>query len=189
MARLHAFLIAALLALGAGNAFAQAAYVHNMNGSVTATVGTTERAAVATEISEEISCSLTALKFELAWLQRHWLLPQEAADRLANAIQLVDRTTMTAQQVVGNLRPAVLDEGIVAALEWLTSQFAQQSGIDTHFDANRDDAVDPATSIGIYRVCQEALSNVARHSGASRVDVHVQGARIDSARQRPGLLR
>ncbi len=146
--------------------------LHELAGHLEA-VKETERAAVATEISEEISCSLTALKFELAWLQRHGQLPPEAADRLARAIQLVDRTTMTAQQVVGNLRPAILDEGIVAALEWLTSQFAQQSGIETHFDANRDDVLDQHTSIGIYRVCQEALNNVVKHSGASRVDVHL----------------
>ncbi len=133
----------------------------------------TERAAVATEIGEEIGSSLTALKFELAWLQRRSSLPTEAAERLASAIKLVEHTAMTTQRMVDDLRPAVLDQGIVPALEWLSAQFAQRAGIETHFDANRDEMPGPDASIGIYRVCQEALSNVVRHSGATRVDVHL----------------
>lgn len=132
-----------------------------------------ERAVVAGEITEEIGSSLTALKFELAWLQRRVELPAEAADRLANAIALVEQTATRAQQVVGKLRPSILDEGIVPALEWLCSQFALRSDIETRFDANRDVALESGTSISIYRVCQEALENVAAHADASRVDVHL----------------
>jgi signal transduction histidine kinase len=136
-----------------------------------------ELAAVATEISEEIGSSLTALKFELAWLQRRTKLSPEEAGRLADAIAIVERTTSTAQRVVGNLRPTILDQGIVPALEWLTSQFAQSTGIEVHFDANREVALDPAVIIGIYRVCQESLKLVATHSSASRVDVHLFNTR------------
>lgn len=133
----------------------------------------TERAAVATEISEEIGSSLISLKFELAWLQRHSQFSAEAAERLGNAIALVERTAMTAQRVCGNLRPAILNEGIVPALEWFTAQFAHDSGIETHFDANRDETPGSAASIGIYRICEAALENVARHSGATRVEVNL----------------
>jgi signal transduction histidine kinase len=136
----------------------------------------TERAAVATEIGEEIGSSLTALKFELAWLQRRAhlsSLSSEAAERLANAIKLVEHTATTTQRMVDDLRPAVLDQGIVPALEWLSAQFALRTGIDTHFDTNRDEMPGPELSIGIYRVCQEALSNVLKHSGATRVEVHL----------------
>lgn len=136
----------------------------------------TERASVANEIGEEIGNSLTALKFELAWLHRHSALSTESAERLANAIALVEQTAATTQRMVDDLRPGVLDQGIVPALEWLTSQFAERSGIGTHFDANRDAPLDPDVSIGIYRVCQEALSNVVRHSGATAVDVHLFAA-------------
>ncbi len=133
----------------------------------------TERSAVATEISEEIGSSLTSLKFELAWLQRHSQFSAEASLRLGNAILLVERTAMTAQRVCGNLRPAILDEGIVAALEWFTTQFAQDSGIATKFHANRDETLSSAVSIGIYRICEAALNNVARHSGATLLEVNL----------------
>ncbi len=136
----------------------------------------TERASVANEIGEEIGNSLTALKFELAWLHRHSVLSPESAERLANAIALVEQTAATTQRMVDDLRPGVLDQGIVPALEWLTSQFAQRTGIETHFDANRDALLDPGVSISIYRVCQEALSNVVKHSGATAVDVHLFAA-------------
>jgi signal transduction histidine kinase len=137
------------------------------------TIKDAERATVAREINEEIGGSLTAAKFELTWLHRRQLLTAEAAERLAHAIKLIEQTTMAAQRVVENLRPPVLDQGIVHALEWLTSQFALRSGIETHFDTNRDEILNPEISTCIYRVCQEALSNVANHSGARRVDVHL----------------
>jgi len=132
-----------------------------------------ERTSVATEISEEIGSALTGLKFELAWLQRHLTLAPDVAERLASAIALVDGTASTTQRVVGNLRPAVLDQGIVPALAWLTTQFAKRSAVEMHFDANRDEVLDPDTSIGIYRVCQEALDNVALCIGVTRVNVHL----------------
>ncbi|MEQ1515481.1 MAG: ATP-binding protein [Usitatibacteraceae bacterium] len=133
----------------------------------------TERASFAAEIGEEIGTSLTALKFELAWLHRRTQLAPEPAERLANAIKLVEDTAMTTRRMVDDLRPAVLDQGVVPALEWLTTQFAQRTGIEAHFDANRDAPLSPEASIGVYRVCQEALSNVVKHSGATRVDVHL----------------
>jgi signal transduction histidine kinase len=148
------------------------ARLHELAGHLEA-VKETERATVAAEISEELGSSLTALKFELAWLQRHATLLPEETERLSGAIRLVEHTAITAQHVAGSLRPAVLDLGIVPALEWLTSQFAQLSGIETRFDANREETPDPDISTGIYRICQEALGNIARHAGAARVDVHL----------------
>lgn len=133
----------------------------------------TERAAFANEISEEIGSSLTALKFDLAWVQRRAQLSPQTEFRLANAIELVEQTTLIAQRLVGDLRPTILNEGIVPALEWLTSEFSKRAGVEARFDANRDEMPGPDTSIAIYRVCQEALSNVLKHSEATRVDVHL----------------
>ena len=132
-----------------------------------------ERTAFAREIHDDIGGALTALKFDLAWLLRNATLPTEAATRLANAIESVNQTAIATQRVVRDLRPAVLDQGIVPALEWLTDQFAKRTGIETHFDSNRDDELDPATSITLYRLCQEALTNVTKHAEATRVDVHL----------------
>ncbi len=137
------------------------------------TVKEHERAAFAREIHDDIGGTLTALKFDLAWLQRRANLAPEAAARLATAIETVEQTAIATQRVVRDLRPAVLDQGVVPALEWLTEQFAARTGIETHFDCNRDDELDQATSITLYRVCQEALTNVTKHAAASRVDVHL----------------
>jgi signal transduction histidine kinase len=132
-----------------------------------------ERAAFAREIHDDIGGALTALKFDLAWLQRHASLPPVQAARLATAIEATNLTAMATQRVVRDLRPGVIDQGIVPALEWLTTQFAERTGIETHFDANRDDSLDPLTSITLYRICQEALTNVTKHALASRVDVQL----------------
>jgi len=133
----------------------------------------TERAAAANEITEEVGSSLTALKFELAWLQRHAKLAQDAEKRLLIAIGLLEQASSTAQGVVGKLYPVILDQGIVPALEWLTAEFGRKFGIATHFDSNREEVLDRATAIGLYRVCQEALDNVGRHAAATAVHVHL----------------
>ncbi len=130
-----------------------------------------ERSAVASEIGEEIGSALTAVKFELAWLQRHCVLLPDARERLANAIAMIEQAAASAQRVVGDLRPAILDQGIAPALEWLTSRFSRHSGLKMRFDANREVIPDPDVGIAIYRVCQEALNNVARRPDATRVDV------------------
>ena len=136
----------------------------------------TERAAVANEISEEIGTSLTALKFELAWLQRHAALAPDAEKRLLVAIGLVEQASATAQGVVGKLYPVILDQGIVPALEWLSAEFGRKSGIATHFDSNREETLNRDTAIGLFRVCQEALENVGLHAGATAVHVHLFAA-------------
>lgn len=151
---------------------ASEAHLHEL-ASHLETIKEHERAAFAREIHDDIGGALTALKFDLAWLQRHASLPPDAAARLATAIEAVNQTAIATQRVVRDLRPAVLDQGIVPALEWLTGQFSERTGIETHFDTNRDDELDPATSITLYRVCQEALTNITKHADASRVDVHL----------------
>jgi signal transduction histidine kinase len=130
-----------------------------------------ERSAAASEIGEEIGIALTAVKFELAWLQRHTQLLQPAADRMSNAISLVEAAAQAAHRVAENLRPTILDEGIAPALEWLTLRFGRHSGADARFESNLEVELDAATSTAIYRACQDALSVVEKHGAVSRVDV------------------
>jgi signal transduction histidine kinase len=76
-----------------------------------------------------------------------------------------------------DLRPGILDEGIVAALEWQARDFQHRMGIACGFAASADEIpVDRATAIAAFRICQEALSNVAKYAAASRVDVRLDGA-------------
>ncbi len=131
-----------------------------------------ERRAIAQEIHDDIGGALTALKFELSRLSR--ALPGDATRPHLDAMsQLLESAVVASHRIQHSLRPAVLDAGLVAALEWLARGFAERSGIKVDFHANREEfEVAPDRAAALYRVAQEALTNIRKYASAKRV--HVQ---------------
>lgn len=131
-----------------------------------------ERRAIAQEIHDDIGGALTALKFELVRLTR--ALPADRARAQLDAIsQLLESAVVASHRIQHALRPAVLDAGLVAALEWLARDFAERSGIKVDFQANREEfEVAPDRAAAVYRVAQEALTNIRKHAHATHV--HMQ---------------
>jgi signal transduction histidine kinase len=133
-----------------------------------------ERRVIAREIHDDIGTTLTALKFELVRLARElesrsWSAPHVTAmqELLAHAVTASDR-------IQHDLRPPVLDAGLVAALQWLVQGFRNRTGVTTEFESNREEAeIAPDRAAAIYRVAQEALANVAKHAHASRVSLQL----------------
>jgi signal transduction histidine kinase len=80
---------------------------------------------------------------------------------------------MTVRKIAAELRPGILDDlGLVAAVEWQAEEFEKRSGIQARFQAGMPSRrYPPRMSIGLFRVCQESLTNVARHSGARSVTI------------------
>ncbi|MGZ9075193.1 MAG: ATP-binding protein, partial [Burkholderiaceae bacterium] len=131
-----------------------------------------ERRAIAQEIHDDIGGALTALKFELVRLARGSF--NEATRPQLDAMSvLLESAVVASHRIQHALRPAVLDAGLVAALEWLTRGFAERSGIAIDFQANRDEfQIAPDRAAALYRVAQEALTNIRKHARAKRV--HMQ---------------
>ena len=131
-----------------------------------------ERRAIAQEIHDDIGGALTALKFELVRLTR--AMPGDDTRPRFDAIsQLLESAVVASHRIQHALRPAVLDAGLVAALEWLARDFAERSGIKVDFHANRDEfEIAPDRAAALYRVAQEALTNIHKHAQATHV--HVQ---------------
>ncbi len=130
-----------------------------------------ERAAIAREIHDDVGGSLTALKFDLAWIARHSSSPQ-VVSRVQSAIETVSHAVESSQRIMHNLRPAILDQGLVAALHWLASRFERRTGIDCAIRLPVDAHDLPAgVPLVAYRTAQEALTNITKHAQASRVQV------------------
>ncbi|MGH6610822.1 MAG: response regulator, partial [Burkholderiaceae bacterium] len=130
-----------------------------------------ERRAIAQEIHDDIGGALTALKFELVRLGRS--LPDSARAQLDSISQLLESAVVASHRIQHALRPAVLDAGLVAALEWLARGFAERSGIKVDFQSNRDEfEIAPDRAAALYRVAQEALTNIRKHARATHV--HMQ---------------
>ena len=130
-----------------------------------------ERAAIAREIHDDVGGSLTALKFELAWIARH-AQSSEVVGRVNSALETVTHAIEASQRIMHNLRPAILEQGLVAALQWIAGRFEKRSGVSC---ALRTPSALPALPIGVplvaYRVAQEALTNITKHAQASHVEL------------------
>ena len=130
-----------------------------------------ERVAIAREIHDDVGGSLTALNFDLAWIARHSDKP-EVRQRAASALETLALAIEASQRVMHNLRPAILEQGLVAALQWMTSRFERRTGIACRFTSDREAVALPAgVPLVAYRTAQEALTNVSKHAQASRVTI------------------
>lgn len=134
-----------------------------------------ERTSVAREIHDELGQALTALKIDVAWVKRHLGHDAEPAlERLASISDMIDEIIDSVRRISSGLRPGVLDElGLVAAVEWQTEDFEQRTGATCAFGTNLpdDEAFPRPFATAVFRMLQEALTNVARHAGAASVEV------------------
>jgi len=140
-----------------------------------------ERAAIAREIHDDVGGSLTALKFDLDWIRRHSDAPA-VQQRAVSALETVTHAIEASQRVMHNLRPAILEQGLVPALQWMAQRFEKRTGIDCLFRTSHESFALPAgVPLVAYRAAQEALTNVSKHAQATRVSIDLtQGAGVIS---------
>jgi signal transduction histidine kinase len=130
-----------------------------------------ERAAIAREIHDDVGGSLTALKFDLAWIARH--AGAEAVQQRANAaLELVTHAIEASKRIMHNLHPAILDQGLVAALQWMATRFEKRTGVACTFRTSHETLQLPAgVPLVAYRTAQEALTNITKHAQATRTTI------------------
>lgn len=134
-----------------------------------------ERKLIAREIHDHFGQTFTVLKIKLALINKK--LPENLLSlksQLDEAIKLIDRSVETVQEISSKLRPDVLDElGLIPAIDWQVAEFEKLSGIRcTLILPKQKITIDKDREIAIFRILQEALTNVARHSGADKVQIN-----------------
>jgi signal transduction histidine kinase len=98
----------------------------------------------------------------------------ELQDKLTALTALVDSTIRTVRRIATELRPSVLDTfGLVAAIEWQADDFQKRTKIHCAYEGPQDLKVNQELSTTVFRICQEALTNVARHSAATEVTIRL----------------
>ena len=123
---------------------------------------------------DEIGQTLTAAKINLKIIAPD--VPARISGRLEDSIQLLDRLLRQVRQLSLDLRPPLLDElGLVPTLRWLVDQQAQRAQLRATFTSNINGLeIDPAVQTTCFRVVQEAITNIIRHSGAKNVAVELR---------------
>jgi len=137
-----------------------------------------ERARISREVHDELGQSLTAVKMDLAWLAGR--LPRRNGPmlkRIRSTRQLADSIIQSIRRISTELRPAVLDLGLAAAVEWQVQEFQARSGIQCKLRLLTREVVASNASTAMFRIFQETLTNVARHAKATRAEVVLQKQR------------
>jgi PAS domain S-box-containing protein len=141
-----------------------------------------ERTRIARELHDELGVGLTCLKIDLSRLQTIMGERGEAKARkkvggkIRSMSEQIDAIIVSVQRLVTELRPAILDDlGLVAAIEWQCQDFHKRTGIPCTCVTSADDiTMEPARATALFRICQEALTNTARHAQATAVTVKLE---------------
>ena len=145
------------------------------------TVREEEQTRIAREIHDELGGALTGLKIDFSLLTRAALKIKNETVKTSllagmdSMIESIDATIHTVRRIAMELRPGVLDDlGLAAALEWQLKDFEKRTGIRCEFFPPVEDiSLDADLSTALFRIFQEAMTNVARHSGATEVCVRL----------------
>lgn len=137
-----------------------------------------ERSRIAREIHDDLGGNLTAIKIGLASILKRIPADQQALiEKAKNLEAIVDNTFEAAHRISGDLRPNILELGVVAALEWQAKEFEKQIGLPCHFSVNKLEARETKEqAITLFRICQEAMSNIAKYAKAKHVEVKLISA-------------
>jgi two-component system sensor histidine kinase UhpB len=137
-----------------------------------------ERVRIAREIHDELGQSLTCMGMDLAFLDKQ-IDPrnQDAAARVAALVELVKDTIRCVRRISSELRPSILDDlGLGAAIEWLAHDVESRTQITCAVEVPEDLSLPFELATPLFRICQEALTNVTRHAGASKVSIQLECA-------------
>jgi PAS domain S-box-containing protein len=144
-----------------------------------------ERRTIARELHDQVGQALTALKLDLAGVRGQMAAGSggEGASRLATMDALLDETLETTRRLSAMLRPSILDDlGLAAAIRWQTAEFTQRTGVSCETRLSEGEAaLAPSVALALFRILQEALTNVARHAQARHVVVELSREREAAA--------
>ena len=142
-----------------------------------------ERTGIARELHDELGQSLTALKLDLLWMKKRMSADQKDLIQKTNSmLEIIHDTIGTVRKISSELRPGILDDlGLYAAIEWQANEIKKRSGINYVVNCNNHTIhnlenilVENQYTIQVFRIFQEAMTNIVRHSSATKVEVTLQ---------------
>lgn len=136
-----------------------------------------ERTRIAREIHDDFGQSLTILKMDLSWLKKHMIQNKlQVQNKIVSMFKVIDGSLQTLHAVSSELRPVILDDfGLISAIEWQAGEFQDRTGVRCRVESSVADLdLTKEQSTAVFRIFQETLTNIMRHSGATEVDVRLE---------------
>jgi PAS domain S-box-containing protein len=144
----------------------------------------TERKNIAREIHDELGQQLTILKMDMSWLHQKLQKNEDPSvlQKTGDTLQLLNETIKTVRRIATELRPSMLDDlGIIEAIEWQSKEFEKRTGIRIRFESGIAHLrVSNFIATSLFRIYQEALTNIARHAKAKNVfsTMHLENSQV-----------
>lgn len=136
-----------------------------------------ERVRIARNIHDELGQILSVFKLDLLWISKRLLKDQKPiSEKIEEVSEMVDNAIDSVQRISSDLRPTLLDDvGLAAGMEWQAGEFSKRTGIECNVSFEPEGiSLDDNISVDIFRIFQEALTNVVRHAEATRIDVSLK---------------
>jgi len=136
-----------------------------------------ERLSIARDLHDELGQALTAVKIDLGIIKQK-VTDSEVVSRINNVTTLVGDTIKSVQRITSQLRPEIIDDlGLEAAIEWYTKEFSDRNGINILLNLDDSIIIAPENALTLFRIMQESLTNIARHSKATQAEISLNKCR------------
>jgi signal transduction histidine kinase len=134
-----------------------------------------ERARIARELHDDIGGNLTAIKIDVLWLAERVGADAKVRAKIDALEELVDQTASAITRIGQDLRPGILDLGLLEAIEWIARDFSNRTGVaaEVRCECEKLD-LEPDTATALFSILRETLTNIAKHARATQVKIHIE---------------
>jgi signal transduction histidine kinase len=133
-----------------------------------------ERAQISLQVHDELGQSMTALKMDLNWVKQNLNNPELIAQKIDKMIKMSNEVIRRVQRISSELHPGVLDDlGLIPAIEWYCEEFTERTGIPCALFLGENEPASKPLNLTLFRIVQEALTNVIRHSKATKISIQL----------------
>jgi len=133
-----------------------------------------ERTQISLQVHDELGQAMTALKMDLSWVKQNLKDTDLASQKIDKMILMTNLVIKRVQRISSELHPGVLDDlGLIAAIEWFCEEFTERTGIPCLLFLGDSEPTSKSLNLALFRIIQESLTNVIRHSQATKVSIQL----------------
>jgi signal transduction histidine kinase len=134
-----------------------------------------ERTAISLRVHDELGQAMTALKMDLSWVRQNLDKGDTTVEKINRMVNMTNDVIRKVQNISSELHPGLLDDlGLVAAIEWYCKEFTDRTGIPCKLDLDENEELTSKINLALFRIFQEAMTNVIRHANASSVTIELK---------------